>query len=164
MQPLTPKTPDDLARYIGQHGIAAELVFPSLETPTVALAAQAMACLPEQIVKSVLFLIKGEAALEAGLVVANGLQPIDFRKLADVFQVGRKRIRLASGDEVLRLTGYAAGGVPPFGFDQPLPTFVHREVQEWPVVFGGGGDDRTLMRISPDELLRAAAARLIDAR
>lgn len=164
MQPSLAKTPDDLARFMQRHAIAAELVFPREPTPTVPLAAQAMGCQPDQIIKSVLFLIKGDAPFAAALVIANGVTPIDFRRLAAVFQVGRKRIRLATAEEVLAMTGFAAGGVPPFGFDQPLTTFIDRGVLAWPEVFGGGGDDRTLLRITPDELLRATGGHLIEAR
>lgn len=164
MPNLTPKTPDDLARFMQQHGISAELVFPREATPTVPLAAQAMGCQPDQIIKSVLFMVKGDAPFATALVIANGVTPIDFRKLATIFQVGRKRIRLATAQDVLAVTGFAAGGVPPFGFDQPLTTFIDRGVLGWPEVFGGGGDDRTLLRITPDELVRVTGGQLIEAR
>lgn len=164
MHHLAPKTPDDLARFVQQHGIAAELVFPSAATPTVPLAAQAMGCHVDQIIKSVLFLVKGDAPFTTALVIANGMTPIDFRRLAGVFQVGRKRIRLATAEDVLAVTGFAAGGVPPFGFDQPLMTFIDRGVLAWPEVFGGGGDDRTLLRITSGELVRVTGGQLIEAR
>ena len=164
MQHPLPRTPEQLARFVQQHAIDAELVFPREATPTVPLAAQAMGCQPDQIIKSVVFLLRGDAPFTTALVIANGVMPIDFRKLATVFQVGRKRIRLATAEEVLAITGFAAGGVPPFGFDQPLATFIDRAVLTWPEVFGGGGDDHTLLRISPDELVRVTGAQLIEAR
>ena len=88
---------------------------------------------------------------------------VDSRKLASALEVGRKRIRLANAEEVQQLTGFPAGGVPPFGFDQPILTLVHRAIETWPEVYGGGGDDRTLLRVTPDELLRVTGGRLIDA-
>jgi prolyl-tRNA editing enzyme YbaK/EbsC (Cys-tRNA(Pro) deacylase) len=163
MQPVA-KTPADLTRFIADHGISAELVAARHETPTVALAAQAMGCQVEQIIKSVLFLVKNGASPSPALVIANGEMPIDFRRLADLFAVSRKRIRLASAADVLAITGFPAGGVPPFGFEQALPTFVDYAVREWPVVYGGGGDERTLLRLSPDELLRVTSARLVAVR
>ncbi|MCA9869956.1 MAG: YbaK/EbsC family protein [Anaerolineae bacterium] len=164
MQPISSKTSKDLAGFIQQNAISAELVYPREATPTVPLAAQAMGCQPDQIIKSVLFIVKGAAPLTAALVIANGMTPIDFRKLAAVFEVGRRRIRLATAEEVLAVTGYAVGGVPPFGFDQTLATFIDRGVMAWPEVFGGGGDDRTLLRITPNELVRATGGQLIEAR
>lgn len=164
MQHPLPKTPQALASYIERHAIDAQLVFPREPTPTVALAAQAMGCQPEQIIKSVLFLVRGGESSSTALVIANGTTPIDFRKLAAVFAVNRKRIRLATAAEVLAATGFVAGGVPPFGFDTPLATFIDRGVLAWPAVFGGGGNDHTLLRIAPDELVRVTGGRLIEAR
>ena len=158
-----PKTPADLSVYIQIHGIAAELVFPPDETPTVALAARAMRCAQEQIVKSVLFLIKRDEEFNVALVITNGTAQIDFRKLVDAFGVGRKRIRLAPTEFVLAQTGYPAGGVPPFGFDQPIATFVDRGVFEQSIVYAGGGDDKTLLRTTPAELVRVTGAKIIDA-
>lgn len=160
----TQRTPTDLARYIQEHGIAAELVFPPQETPTVAQAAQALGCTQEQIVKSVLFLIRDGGDYAAVLVITNGAAQIDFRKLADVFQVGRKRIRLALPEMVLAITGFPAGGVPPFGFEQAIPTFIDESVFDQTVVYGGGGDEWTLLRITPQELQRATSAETIRAR
>ena len=59
------KTPIDLDAYIQVHDIVAELVYPSDETPTVTSAARAMGCAEEQIVKSVLFLVKHGEQVEA---------------------------------------------------------------------------------------------------
>jgi prolyl-tRNA editing enzyme YbaK/EbsC (Cys-tRNA(Pro) deacylase) len=161
---LTVNTPADLDQYIREHRVAAELVEPAHETPTVALAARAMSCHEDQIVKSVLFLIKDGDACNVALVITNGTAQIDYRKLAELFGVGRKRIRLAPPEVVLALTGYPAGGVPPFGYPEPIATFVDRNVLAQPVVFGGGGDERTLMRVTPQELLRVTGARVVDAR
>jgi len=139
-------------------------VRPAEETPTVALAAQALGCQPEQIVKSVLFLIKNGARFDPVLVIANGISPIDSRKLADLLQVGRKRIRLAPADVVLAQTGYLAGGVPPFGFRQAIPTYIDCRVFDQALIYGGGGDDHTMLRITPAELLRVTGGQIADVR
>jgi prolyl-tRNA editing enzyme YbaK/EbsC (Cys-tRNA(Pro) deacylase) len=157
-------TPADLDQYLREHHVAAALVQPIHETPTVALAAQAMGCHEDQIVKSVLFLIKDGGAFDVALVIANGTAQIDHRKLAERFGVSRKRIKLAPPEVVLALTGYPAGGVPPFGYPEPIATFIDRNVLAQPVVYGGGGDERTLLRVTPQELLRVTGAQMIDAR
>ncbi len=147
----------DLARYIAEHGIAAELVTPPHETPSVAQAAAAMGCAPEQIIKSLVFLIDGRPYL----VIANGDAPVSYRRLAAHFGISRKRIRMATPDEVLALTGYPAGGVPPFGLRTPLPVLMDPGVLAQEVVYGGGGDDRTLVRIAPAELQRVTQPTLV---
>lgn len=157
-------TPADLADYIREHQIEAQLVVCEEETPTVALAAQSVGCPEIQIVKSLLFLIKDGAQYDPALVISNGSAPIDRRKLAALFNVGQKRVKLAPPEVVSALTGYPAGGVPPFGYAEPIETFVDIQVLDQPVVYAGGGDERTLMRVTPTELVRASRGRVIEAR
>jgi prolyl-tRNA editing enzyme YbaK/EbsC (Cys-tRNA(Pro) deacylase) len=76
--------------------------------------------------------------------------------------VGKKQIRLAAAATVLVHTGYAVGGVPPFGHRQPALVLLDRAVQAWDAIYAGGGDDRTLLRITPGELARVTAAEWID--
>lgn len=157
------KTPADLAAYISQHGIEAKLVHPPHETPTVPLAAQAMQCSEEQIIKSLLFRVKRQEGEQLVLVITNGTAQVDRRKLATLFQVSQKRIKLAQPELVAQATGYPAGGVPPFGYPRPIPTYLDRSVLGQPYVYGGGGDEHTLLRITPQELLRVTGAQVIDA-
>lgn len=158
------RTPADLDRYIADHDIEAILVVPPHDTPTVSLAAQALGCAEDQIIKSVLFVVKAGEGDRVAVVITNGVAPIDYRKLAGLFGVSRKRIRLAQPEVVLARTGYPAGGVPPFGYPTAIVTFVDRNVLQQPVVYGGGGDDHTLLRIAPTELVRACGATLVDVR
>jgi prolyl-tRNA editing enzyme YbaK/EbsC (Cys-tRNA(Pro) deacylase) len=158
------RTPADLAQYITEREIVAELVHPPHETPTVPQAARAMACREDQIVKSVLFMIKDGQEYDVALIIANGTAQIDSRKLATLFGVGRKRIKLAPPGVVMALTGYPAGGVPPFGFPDPIDTFIDHHVFQETVIYAGGGDELTLLRISPEELGRVTAGRTVDVR
>lgn len=158
------QSPADLNQYIADHGIDATLVVPKHSTPTVPLAARALNCPEDQIVKSVLFVIRAEDSQAAAVVITNGVVPIDYRKLSGVFGVSRKRIRLASPEVVLACTGYPAGGVPPFGYPGAIATFVDRHVLAQPVVYGGGGDEHTLLRIAPMELVRVTGATVVDVR
>jgi prolyl-tRNA editing enzyme YbaK/EbsC (Cys-tRNA(Pro) deacylase) len=161
---MTHQSRASLALFIEHNAIDATLVQPEQETPTVSLAALALGCQTEQIVKSVLFLLRDDQQANPVLIITNGTSQIDFRKLADLFQIGRKRIRLAPAEVVLACTGFPAGGVPPFGFPQAVPTYIDRRVFDQPVVFGGGGDDRTMLRITPDELLRVTRGQVVDVR
>ncbi len=151
-------TPADLAGYIEAHGIAAEIVPVMVETPTVPAAAAALGVATSQIIKSLLFLIKDQPVL----VIASGETRVDRGLLAARFGVGKKQIKLADAETVLQLTGYPAGGVPPFGHPAPLPTLLDRAVLAWDAIYGGGGDDRTLLRIAPGELARVTAAEWMD--
>jgi prolyl-tRNA editing enzyme YbaK/EbsC (Cys-tRNA(Pro) deacylase) len=103
-----------------------------------------------QIVKSLLFLIREEPVL----VIANGETLVSRRALAGRFGVGKKQIKLADAETVLRITGYPVGGVPPFGYPHVVPVILDRAIATWDVVYAGGGDDSTLLRISVEELAR----------
>ncbi len=61
-------------------------------------------------------------------------------------QAGRRRDRAA-------LTRLPGRRVPPFRPPgQPVPVLLDRAIRGWDVIYGGGGDDRTLLRVTPDEL------------
>ena len=153
-----PLTPVDLAVAIARAGFAADLILMAVETPTVPAAAAALGVQPAQIIKTLLFLVH-EAPF---LVIASGDTLVDRRGLADRFGVGKKQIKLADSETVLRLLGYPVGGVPPVCHLTPVPVLLDRTVGVWEVVYGGGGDDRTLLRITPGELARATTAEWID--
>jgi prolyl-tRNA editing enzyme YbaK/EbsC (Cys-tRNA(Pro) deacylase) len=151
-------TPADLAAFIVRERIVAELVPMDVETPTVPAAAAALGVAPAQIIKSLLFLVREEPVL----VIACGDTTIDRAALAGRFGVGKKQIKLASAAEVLTILGYPVGGVPPVGHATAVPVLLDRAVRAWDVVYGGGGDDHTLLRIAPDELARATKAEWIE--
>ena len=66
------------------------------------------------------------------------------------------RPRLASPDETLALTGQQAGGNSPLNAGQAT-VLLDPKVLELDWLVTGGGDDRSLVRISTDELRRVAS-------
>jgi len=154
----SPSSGQGLADFITKNTIVAEIVPMTAETPTVPAAAAALGVSPAQIIKSLLFLVRDQPVL----VIASGETMVDRGILATRFGVGKKQIKLADPETVLRLTGYPAGGVPPFGHPAPLLTLLDRAVLAWDAVYGGGGDDHTLLRIAPGELARVTTAEWMD--
>jgi prolyl-tRNA editing enzyme YbaK/EbsC (Cys-tRNA(Pro) deacylase) len=150
----------DLERFIREHGIKAEIVHLPVETPTVDRAATAVGTAPEQIVKSLLFLVHSQPIL----VVARGPENVDRRAIGRHMQVGRKQVSLADPDVVLAFTGYPVGALPPFGHWKPIRTLVDRAVTDLPLLYAGGGSPRALMRLEPAELLRVCGEELVDVR
>ncbi len=148
----------DLARFIAKNDIAAEIIHLPVETPTVAAAAEAVNVKPEQIIKSLLFTAAGSPVL----VVTNGLTRIHRPRLAAVLGLSRRKIKIAGKDQVLAFTGYAVGAVPPFGHLTRLPTLLDAGVLNESIIFGGGGDGNTLMRLSTDELQRVIDGEVVD--
>jgi prolyl-tRNA editing enzyme YbaK/EbsC (Cys-tRNA(Pro) deacylase) len=83
---------------------------------------------------------------------------VDRAVLAARFGVGKKQVKLADAETVQRLIGYPVGGVPPFGHVTRVPVLLDVAVQRWEAIYGGGGDDHTLLRVAPGELARVTEA------
>lgn len=96
---------------------------------TAAEAASAIGCSVAAIAKSIVF--RDAVCDSAIVVVASGANRVDTAKLRELTGVTPGR---ADAEFVRRETGYAIGGVPPFGYPAPLPTFIdddlfcHRQI------------------------------------
>jgi prolyl-tRNA editing enzyme YbaK/EbsC (Cys-tRNA(Pro) deacylase) len=125
-------------------------------TPTAAAAANAVGCELAQIVKTLVF------TSERGYVVAlvPGDRRADRTKIARA--AGVERVRTAGPEDVLRATGFEAGGVAPF----PLPgvevRLVDRSLLAQPEVWFGAGTERHMAALGPAELVRLAHVREAD--
>lgn len=168
MNELIPRTPSDLQDYLTATQICANLLHDIGDTPTVPAAAAALGVESDQIIKTLLFLVEQSAQPEATpiVVISHGERRVDKKLLAQHFGVGGKRVKLAPADVVLDLLGYPAGGVPPVGHKIRLPVLLDASVvlaaeRFAGVLFGGGGDDRTMLRISLTELLRVVTPTVI---
>ena len=89
---------------------------------------------PEQIVRSILFQVRPE---EFMLVLVAGREQVDWRKLRQL--VGRSRVRMATEDEVLEVTGYRVGTVSPFGLKNPVKVLIDESVLKEKEVSTGSG-------------------------
>jgi prolyl-tRNA editing enzyme YbaK/EbsC (Cys-tRNA(Pro) deacylase) len=147
-----------LDAYLQARAVPGEILYLGVPTPTVETAAQAVGTDPDSIVKSILFLVDGRPVL----AITCGTDRVETRALAARFGVGRKKVKLASTDIVLRETGYEVGAMPPFGHRQPLQTLLDHRVLEKEIVFAGGGADNALLRISPKTILQTAQAEVVE--
>lgn len=150
-------TPNDLQQYIETNAIPAEVISLTDPTPTVETAAEAVGAHTDQIIKSLLFLVAGEPVL----AIACGTRQVDYRRIADHRGIGRRQVKMADAETVEKVTGYPAGGVPPFGHPQPIETLIDPEVLTQPFIFGGGGDDHSLVRMDPAALQEITNAMVV---
>jgi Cys-tRNA(Pro)/Cys-tRNA(Cys) deacylase len=140
-----------LADFIHAHTIEAEQLIFQQSTHSVAEAALAVSATPEDFVKSICFISKTNQIVVA---IVKGEDRADRVKVQDAAGLGK--LSIASPAEMLMLTGYPAGGTPPFGFDA---TFLMDErVFEKAVIYAGGGSEQALIRVTPMELQRANGA------
>lgn len=151
-------SPSDLALFLQERGLRAELLTLSVQTPTVEAAAEAVGTSSEKIIKSVLFMVDDRPVL----AITSGSKRIDRRRIAKRFGVGRKRVRLADEKQVQAETGYPVGAVPPFGHPQPLLTIIDSCVLEHDVVYAGGGASDHLIKVETAEILRVTQGEVLE--
>lgn len=147
----------ELQRFIEAQQIEATILPMAEHTPTVPDAARALAVEPEQIIKSLVFLIYDEPLL----VINNGLAKVDRRKIADWLGVGKKQVKFANAEQALEITGYIVGSMPPFGHRRKLRTLVDPAITRFEIIFGGGGDIDAMMRLTSTELLRVTEGEVV---
>ena len=90
--------------------------------------------------------------------MASGRHRIDIEKLADLLDVAE--IRQAKADEVRAATGFAIGGVPPFGHD--LPVLFDEDLLNHERVWAAAGDPHSLFEVDPRELADCIRARIVE--
>ncbi len=151
-------TPNDIQTYLEEQDIPGEILVLEVPTPTVEDAASAVGTTPQQIVKSILFMVGDRPVL----AVSCGTDRVDQRVIAGVYGVGRKKVKLASPEVMLEVSGYEAGAMPPFAHRQKIKTLLDQRVLQQPVVYAGGGAENALMRLSPEDILEATNAQVMD--
>jgi prolyl-tRNA editing enzyme YbaK/EbsC (Cys-tRNA(Pro) deacylase) len=148
--------------FVEANEIQAEIIDCGSSTLTVAHAAEAVSCHPDQILKTLLFHDgKGQFAI----AIAAGLSRIDIASLLKVS--GLESAKLASPGLVLEQLGYPAGGVPPFDLPATVPVFIDNRAAALGTCYAGAGTPRHLVRLDPRvivDLNEAIVADIIEAR
>ena len=125
-------------------------------TRTAGDAARAIGVEVGQIVKSLVF----TAGRRPVLCLVSGVNQLDTARLAAL--TGAAEVRRATADEVERFTGFAIGGVPPFGHRTPLPVYCDRDLLAYDTVWAAAGTPRTVFSASPQRLAEACRATIAD--
>ena len=101
---------------------------------------------PGQIVRSILFQIRPEEFL---MVLMAGPSQIDWKSLRQL--VKRSRIRMATEEEVLEVTGYRIGTVSPFGLKNQVQVLIDASVlKEEEISIGSGVRNMAIIMKSAD--------------
>jgi prolyl-tRNA editing enzyme YbaK/EbsC (Cys-tRNA(Pro) deacylase) len=110
---------------------------------TAAEAAAAVGVEQGQIVKSLVFL-RGD---EPVIVLCAGDRRVDAERFG---------LTPARADRVRELTGFAIGGVPPFGHAQELTTLIDSSLQRFETVWAAAGHPHAVFPIAVPALIAAA--------
>ena len=122
-------------------------------TRTAEAAARAIGCEVGQIVKSLVFTAAGRPVL----ALVSGANRLDPAKLA---AVAGGPVLKADAETARQATGYAIGGVPPFGHARPLPVFMDRDLERYDLVWAAAGRPDSVFPITPVRLVELAGARV----
>ena len=124
-------------------------------TRTATDAARAVGCDVAQIVKSLVFVAGGRPVI----ALVSGANRLDEKRLAAA--AGEPVIK-ADAETARTATGYAIGGVPPFGHATDVPVFMDRDLLGHPVVWAAAGRPDSVFEIAPERLRELSRATVLD--
>ncbi|HEY1421436.1 MAG TPA: YbaK/EbsC family protein [Candidatus Dormibacteraeota bacterium] len=124
-------------------------------TRTAVDAARAVGCDVAQIVKSLVFVAAGRPVV----ALVSGANRLDEKRLA---QVAGNPVTKADAGTARSATGFAIGGVPPFGHATDLPVFMDRDLLGHGVVWAAAGRPDTVFEINPERLRELSNATVSD--
>ena len=125
-------------------------------TRTAEEAATACGVTVGQIVKSLVFL--GAQTGKPYLLLVSGTNRVNESGVATHLGEGVKR---PDGRSVRDLTGFAIGGIPPFGHDVPLATYMDQDLLQYDVVWAAAGTPKAVFSADPKKLRDAVGAKVI---
>ena len=114
---------------------------------TVEDAAVTVGAPPEEILKSLVFLVDGNPCL----VLMIGVNKVDAKAVARA--LGGKKAKMAQPDDVFERFGFRVGGVPPIGYSSRLPALLDEELFRYPTVWAAAGTDHAFFPVAPERLL-----------
>ncbi|MGW0706001.1 YbaK/EbsC family protein [Streptomyces sp. NPDC002643] len=127
-------------------------------TRTAAEAATALGCDPSEICKSLIFAADGIPVL----VLMDGASRVDTELLRR--ELGAEKVTRAKADVVRETTGYAIGGVPPFGHRTKTRVLADRSLLAHEIVWAAAGTPYTVFPMDPGSLIAHAGATTVDVR
>ena len=133
-------------------GITPEIREPG-ETRTAEMAAAAVGCALDQIVKSII--LQGADSGRIRLFLAAGGNRIDAARASEL--AGEALVR-ADAAAVRTATGFAIGGVAPVGHLTPSPTWADARLMDFAQVWAAAGTPRHVFAIAPARLVALAGA------
>lgn len=127
----------------------------AVSSATVELAAAAIGCEPERIIKTLAFKTKQGPVL----VCACGGARVDNQKFKTAF--GEKASFL-KGEEVALLTGHPIGGVCPFALPANARVYLDESIRPYAPAYPAAGAPNNAVRLTPDELQQLTGAQWVD--
>ncbi len=139
--------------------LAVRVVEMAQSTRTAEEAAAACGCAVGQIIKSLVF--RGRQSGKPMLLLVSGSNRVDQAGVAAAIGEALDRPDAAFVREV---TGFAIGGIPPFGHAQPLPTWLDEDLLQYETVWAAAGSPEAVFEVDPRRLVEAIGATVINVK
>jgi len=141
---------EKVKEFFEQHNMEDKVMEFDTSSATVELAAKAVGTIPARIAKTLSFQHKDGNGV---LVVTAGDAKVDNAKFKGFFGMKAKMLK---PDEVLALTGYAVGGVCPFGINEGVPIYLDISLKRFTTVFPACGSSNSAIELDCETLFRLA--------
>ncbi len=125
-------------------------------TRTTEEAAKAIGCPVGAIAKSLVL----DSDRGPVVVLTSGENRLDFGKVAAA--LGVEGVGRADAQRAREATGYPIGGTAPFGHPERLPMLFDRDLLAYQTVWAAAGTPKTVFAANPEELAKAAGAKVAE--
>jgi prolyl-tRNA editing enzyme YbaK/EbsC (Cys-tRNA(Pro) deacylase) len=125
-------------------------------TRTAQEAANAVNCHLGQIVKSLVFQTK--SSLKPVLILTSGENQVNEKKVSEVLG---DEIKFAPARFVREHTGFAIGGVSPYGLKKEIPILFDEDLLKYEVIWAAAGSHNAVFSIPPQQLVTTTGAKVI---
>ena len=136
---------DAVKIYLTNHGLFDRVTIHTETSDTVEHAAALIGCKPEEIAKTMGFVLEDRVLL----VVAAGDVKVSNSKFKAQFG---KKPTMIPRDRVEELTGHEPGGVCPFAVKEGVEVYLDRSLLRFETVYAAAGTPNSTTRITPMEL------------
>lgn len=150
------RTSVDLHNFLLSRDVPHEISVIEVPAKTVDMAAALLGLDESEIGKILVVVVDGEPVI----VMVPGNRRLYMQKLKEV--TGASRIKLARPDDVLKLTGYIRGSIPPLGHANEMPVYIDHRLLAVPTLHTSGGQTNSVLRIKPIDLIAAGNAQVVD--
>jgi prolyl-tRNA editing enzyme YbaK/EbsC (Cys-tRNA(Pro) deacylase) len=143
---------DKVREYFSELGLEDRILEFSQSSETVTLAAQAVGTEPNNIVKTMSFMVDGKPIL----ICLAGEARIANSKFKATFHT---KATMLPHDEVGKLIGHEVGGVCPFAVNEGVEVYLDKSLEGLDTVYPAAGSGNSAVRLSVPELERYASPR-----
>lgn len=125
------------------------------DTSTVEKAANEIGVTPGEIAKSMLFKLKDRYVM----VISAGDKKIENRKFKDTFHC---KAKMATPEEVLKITGHPVGGVCPYGLKTDIDIYYDISLKNYELVYPAAGDINAAVAVKVDDMDKIVKGEWVD--